>query len=93
MYTQIFNATASMHGLCGYTYVHGFYFVGSAHGKLGEKKLRHVIEALFPTHKNGIIFNAKKEAGVMKNSNKKIYYELDVWIPTLNIGFEYQVCT
>ena len=27
----------------------------------------------------------------INKEGKKIYFELDVWMPDLNIGFEYQV--
>lgn len=43
-------------------------------------------------NKYKIVFNVKKEANLVKYTNgKKTYFELDVWIPDLNIGFEYQV--
>ena len=60
--------------------------------KIGEKKLRKVIEELFDSTKVEISYNVKKEANLQKNHLKRIaYHELDVWIPKLNIGFEYQV--
>ena len=56
----------------------------------GEKSLRSALKKLFPSDKT--YYNAKKIAGMKKEGKKKDYYwELDVWIPELNLGFEYQV--
>ena len=42
---------------------------------------------------NEIIYNARKLANLHANRNgKKSYYEIDIWIPALKLGFEYQVC-
>lgn len=40
-----------------------------------------------------ISYNARKEANLQKLSpfGRRIYHELDVWIPALKLGFEYQV--
>lgn len=39
-----------------------------------------------------IIYNAKKEANMVKYTNgQRKYHELDVWIPELDLGLEYQV--
>ena len=60
-----------------------------------EQKLLDAIKALFINSpvKLDIIHNARKKANLPNNthSGKTIYLELDVWIPQLNIGFEYQV--
>ena len=66
--------------------------------------MRKAVEILFSKYRKKIFFNARKEAGLItknenggpnyetkKNRKVKKYFELDVWIPELNIGFEYQV--
>lgn len=59
---------------------------------LAEKSLHTVVAKLFPSQK--IIYNARKEAGIVSYlTDKKRYLELDVWIPDINLGFEYQVCS
>lgn len=53
-----------------------------------------VIEQLFDPAKHKILFNARKEAQLVKTvsqQGKPVYHEVDVWIPDLNLGFEYQV--
>lgn len=58
--------------------------------KLGEKKLQETVKTLFSSTGHTVICNARKVSGLGKSLDMK-HYELDVWIPTLNIGFEYQV--
>jgi len=38
-----------------------------------------------------MIVNARKEAGII-NPETGRYLELDVYLPALKLGFEYQVC-
>ena len=37
-----------------------------------------------------MLFNARKEAGIL-NPGTGRFLELDVYLPSLNLGFEYQV--
>jgi hypothetical protein len=50
------------------------------------------VKHLFPEHQ--IKFNVRREAGMARpatnNPNITAYWELDVWVPSLNIGFEFQ---
>lgn len=75
--------------------------------KLGEKQMRKVVEELFDPAQYKIAYNVRKEAQLQKvlsspttqSSNtsqgsptRVSYHELDIWIPELTLGFEYQVC-
>ena len=57
-------------------------------GKKQEKEFQKVVSRVFNGHK--IVFNARKVANII-NPLTKSYFELDVWIPELKLGFEYQV--
>ena len=60
---------------------------------MNEKPLQASVKRLFPGHV--IKFNVRKDAGMATpashDSKITVYWELDVWIPSLNLGFEYQV--
>ena len=60
---------------------------------MSELPLKSAVKRLFPDHE--VKFNVRKEAGLVisasTNPNKTTYRELDVWIPALKIGFEFQV--
>jgi hypothetical protein len=56
--------------------------------KKDEKSFQAIISDLFPSH--NIIHNAKKAAHLMDSATGR-YLEIDVYIPELNLGFEYQV--
>jgi hypothetical protein len=59
--------------------------------KVGENVLQKTVKKLFGVFGCEVICNARKIADMKQQSKWKTYYELDVWIPSLNIGFEYQV--
>lgn len=60
--------------------------------KIGENKLKKIVNSLFnppnSSEKIEILYNSKKNSN-LTSVRKKL--ELDIWIPSLNIGFEYQV--
>ena len=58
--------------------------------RVGEKKFRSAVERLFSLTSSEILYNTKRLINTEVNG-KKIHSEVDVWIPSLNIGFEYQV--
>ena len=56
-----------------------------------HKNFLRVVEDIFGKEYK-IIYNARKEANLEKITNGvKRYYEIDVWMPTLKLGFEFQV--
>jgi len=62
--------------------------------KVGETLLQTTVKKLFNALGCEIICNARKVADLKRYSSggsRMTYHELDVWIPSLNIGFEYQV--
>lgn len=64
----------------------------SGEGKRQEKMLDRVIRELFS--KYTIVSNARKDSGLVDSTLRQhsVFRELDVWIPELKLGFEYQVC-
>ena len=68
-------------------------FVYTENRWLNEHALQAAVKYLFPGHK--MQFGARKLAGLEKpaanNPERTAYWELDVWIPSLNLGFEFQV--
>ena len=53
------------------------------------------MEELFDPTVYAIKYNVKRDAGLLKtelNGRRKSYHELDIFIPDLKLGFEYQVC-
>ena len=60
---------------------------GELHGSMPTASLTSKIIA------KNIFINARKQANMLINNARKNYYwELDIWIPKFNIGFECQVC-
>ena len=66
-----------------------FFLCAEKDATLHETILRSVVRKLFPKVK--MYFNARKSAGLKLNGEVTYYLELDVWIPELKLGFEYQV--
>lgn len=56
--------------------------------KKEELYLRQVVASLFPQH--AISFNVRKATNIVSPSTGNLL-EIDIWIPSLKIGFEYQV--
>ena len=66
-----------------------------------QRELYTAVEALFTEDQRRlglgaiqIISNARRQANLRKHTNpqkRPYYHELDVWIPSLTLGFEYQV--
>ena len=66
----------------------------SAKQNKGEMELRSALKTLFPNTKT--YYNARKLVGLKKEMGKgkwreEKYWEVDVWMPELKLGFEYQV--
>ena len=76
---------------------------------VGQKTLAAVVHSLFPNYSiyhvlpllypfsffdvcKYILKNAKKEVQIISPFTQR-YLEVDIWIPELRIGFEYQVCS
>jgi len=77
-------------------------------GKFGQqRRLEQAVSSLFPVgtqhlmsqlislitypKDQEILVNARKEPGIV-NPKTGDYLELDIWLPTLNLAFEFQVC-
>jgi hypothetical protein len=56
--------------------------------KRDEKILRVLVSTIFPDKK--LLFNAKKSVDLISPLTGH-HLEIDIWIPELKLGFEYQV--
>jgi hypothetical protein len=58
-------------------------------GQSQQKLLYKIICGLFMPHE--VVYNARKETGLVKYQERRVsYHEVDIWIPTLKLGFEMQ---
>jgi hypothetical protein len=56
-----------------------------------QKNFQKTVEDLLSPSSQAMYINARKESGMVKYTNGvKTYHELDIWIPGLNLGYEYQ---
>ena len=60
----------------------------------GQRRFQKIIEDLFDPNMVKITYNSKRMSDLVSitSTNRKAYRELDVWIPELKLGIEYQVC-
>jgi hypothetical protein len=57
------------------------------YSNFGENNILKIVKMWFANYK--IYHHARKVAGIVTSKTK--YLELDVWVPDLRLGFEYQV--